>query len=286
MQLTSAILVAAAALGVTAHPSGHLHLHRSAHEKREPAFYKAIHTKIPTPTVTAAAPPPAGPTAQGAAAGIPPAGSKAKAYKAFCAGANAKRASQEDIAAKGNIGVAGNWGCNMMTIDASIADKYDYTAVYTNVGDAPIAVVCFNKIGPDGASINGFFYSGLTFTLAPHTTQVLAFDDNTQGGCAHAPHSVPQTSYGEHAGVWVEFDFGSTRNGGWSGADCSSLVAESEGLPVPGCEVCHEGTCSTIYPGGAGKNAFIKGTAEMDGLGINAPAGPVKLEVKVGFTGS
>lgn len=276
MQLTN-LVVLAAALGATAHPSGHARFH----EKRAPAFYKAVHSQLPPPATTAAAPAPAATPAQAAPAAV---SASSAQYKPFCAGLTRKRASAADIASKGNVGVDGHWGCNIMTIDSSIAHLYDYTQVFTNTASEEYEVVCFNKIGPTGA-IDGFWHSALTFRLAPHASQTVAFDKNSQGGCAFGPNSVPKTSVGQFAGSWVEFDFGSDRNGGWSGADCSSLVAASAGLSIPGCQVCAGQTCSTIFPGGQGNNAFTAGTEALDGLGLNLPAGPVSLNVKVGYSG-
>lgn len=288
MQLTN-VLVLAGALGAVAHPSGHSHLHRSVHEKREPAFYKAVHSKLAPPTaVTTTVPIAKAPAAATVASATPAAvttaaSTSSAAFVPFCGGAKSKRATLADIASTGNVGVAGNWGCNIMAVDHSIASKYDYTSVYTNVADVPYQVACGNKIGPTGL-IDGFWHSALTFTLAPGEAKTVAIDANSQGFCAFAPNSVPKTSFGEWAGTWVEFDLGSDRNSGWSGADCSSLVSASQNLDVPGCQVCYSGTCSTIYPGGEGDNAFIAGTADKDGLGLNIPAGPVQLQVKVGYS--
>lgn len=278
MLFTNALIVAASILGASAHPSGHAHLHRSAHDKR--GFVKAVHSKVPLPVSTTAA---AAPVATSVSAAPAAASSAAAVKKEFCAGVS-KRATAEDIAAKGNTGTAGNWGCNMMTVEDSIADAYQYTTKFTNVDSEEYQVVCFNKIGPTGL-IDGFWHAGLTFTVAAGASQFVAFDENTQGGCAFGPGEVPKTGWGEYAGTWIEFDFGSERNNFWSGADCSSLVAASEpGQPIFGCHLCDadETTCSTIYPGGAGVNAFIAGTAALDGLGLNIPAGDVHLKVNIG----
>lgn len=286
MQLTN-ILLLAAALGATAHPSGHANVHRSADGKR--AFYKAVHPNRPPPpakTTPAAAPPAVVPTPAKETPAAPSAApAAAAAYKPFCGGAKSKRASHDDIHSTGNTGTTDNYGCNIMVVDKSVADKYDYTSVYTNVAAEPYEVVCGNKIGRDGG-VNGFFESALVFNLAPGEAKTVAFDTNTQGFCAFAPNKVPKTPYGAWGGVWVEYDFASGRNKGWSGADCSSLVSVDANLDIPGCQVCtaDDVTCSTIFPGGEGHNAFIAGTAAMDGLGINHPAGPAKLKVKVGYT--
>jgi hypothetical protein len=282
MHFSNVLLAAASILGASAHPSGHAHLHRSAHahaDKR--GFYKAIHSKVPVPatTTTAAA------AASTSTAVASPAATSSAVKKEFCAGL-AKRATAADIASTGNIGVEGHWGCNMMTVDDSIASEYQYTTKFTNVDSEEYQVVCFNKIGPTGL-IDGFWHAGLTFTVAAGESQDVAFDSNTQGGCAFAPGEVPKTTWGEYAGTWIEFDFGSERNNYWSGADCSSLVAASEdGQPIYGCNLCTEdkSTCSTIYPGGAGVNSFIAGTAALDGLGLNLPAGDVHLTVEIGHS--
>jgi hypothetical protein len=282
MHFSNVLLAAAGIIGASAHPSGHAHLHRSAHahaDKR--GFYKAVHSKVTVPattTTTVAA------ASTSAAVASPAATSSSSAVKKeFCAGLS-KRATAADIASTGNTGVEGHWGCNMMTVDESIASEYSYTTKFTNVDSEEYQVVCFNKIGPTG-QIDGFWHAGLTFTVAAGESQDVAFDSNTQGGCAFGPGEVPKTSWGEYAGTWIEFDFGSERNNYWSGADCSSLVAASEdGQPIYGCNLCTEdkSTCSTIYPGGAGVNSFIAGTAALDGLGLNLPAGDVHLTVEIG----
>ncbi|KAH8905764.1 hypothetical protein BR93DRAFT_699576 [Coniochaeta sp. PMI_546] len=283
MQLTN-FLVLGAALGAMAAPSGHSHLHRSVHEKRGSAFYKAVHSKIAAPTKAAAVTSAAVATTASAAPAAASSSASSGTYKAFCGGVS-KRATLADIASVGNVGAPGNYGCNIMTVDNSIASKYDYTSVYTNVASESYEVVCGLKIGPTGL-IDGFFHSVLTFTLAPGESKTVAYEEDTQGFCAFAPGSVPKTTWGEWAGSWVEVDFASARNNKWSGADCSSLVAASQGLSVPGCQVCDaaDNTCSTIYPDGTGVNSFIAGTAELDGLGINKAPGPLKLNVKVGYT--
>ncbi|KAL1878135.1 hypothetical protein VTK73DRAFT_8015 [Phialemonium thermophilum] len=288
MKPTTSLLWLTAALGANAHPSAHHHLHRAFHEKRDAVFYKAEH-KAPLPpaattTTTTAPPPPSSTPAASSSAAATPSSSSSGTYKPFCGGKK-KRATAAEISYTGNTGAqAGDWGCNIMLIDDDIADQYKYTSVYTNAGSEEHQVVCFNKIGPTGL-IDGFFHSAVTFSLAPGQSQTIAFDDNSQGACAFAPGEVEKTSFGEYAGSWVEFDFGNESNGAWSGADCSALVAMSAGLSVPGCQVCHDGTCSTIYPGGRAVNAYIKGMEAVDGTGLNISPGQVQLQVKVGYSG-
>ncbi|KAB5549564.1 hypothetical protein GE09DRAFT_177446 [Coniochaeta sp. 2T2.1] len=290
MQLTS-LLVLGAALGAMAVPSGHSHLHRSAHEKREPAFYKAWHSKVGKPAAatptTAAAAAPAATTASAAPAAVSSSSSSAP-VPGFCGNANSntKRASLADIASKGNTGRDG-WGSNIKLIANDAVNKCEYTTIFKNVAQDPYKVICTNKIGPTGL-IDGFWHTAMDFTLNPGESKTVAFDGDSQGLCTFGAHEVPKTNWGQLAGTYYEFDFASARNNLWSGADCSSLVAASEpGQPIFGCDACDpdDGTCSTILPDGSGTNSFIAGTAELDGLGINKPPGKASFHVKVGYTG-
>jgi hypothetical protein len=176
----------------------------------------------------------------------------------------------------------------MMTVDASVAGSYNYVSKFTNVDSQSYTVKCMPKIGPDGG-MSGTFSANtppVSFSLAAGATQYVAFDSNSQGACIWAPGgSIPTTSFGQWAGVWKEFDFGSGPNGGWCGADCSALVSISQGMNVPGCKVCFNGDCSTINPGGSGTNAYTAGTAAANGLGLNIPPGKVVLDVSVGYQG-
>ncbi|KAJ9155838.1 hypothetical protein NKR19_g4350 [Coniochaeta hoffmannii] len=285
MQLTS-LFVLGAALGAMAAPShhAHSHAHRSVHERA--VYYKGAKGKVGTPasTTTSSAAAPAATTASAAPAAASSASSSAAA-PAFCQG-KSKRATLADITSVGNTGTADNYGCNIMVVDNSLVNKYDYTAQYTNVADEPYEVVLGLKIGRTGL-VNGFFDSVTSFMLQPGETKTVAYEEDTQGWAAFAPNSVPKTTWGQWGGVWAEYDYASKRNNLWSGADCSSLVAASQpGLEVPGCMVCDAddaSTCSKIFPGGAGVNAFIAGTAEQDGLGINKKPGPLHLHVAVGY---
>ncbi|KAK3936094.1 hypothetical protein QBC46DRAFT_395868 [Diplogelasinospora grovesii] len=296
MQLTSFLLVTGAAVAA-AMPSGHAHLHRQAHEKRDPVFVKADHPKIQLPTTTAQPTTTAAPVAtsttasQVSANAAASSSSSSSQYIAFCGGSgSSKRATNAQIMYTGNLGTANgcSWNSNMMTVDASIADMYDYVQTYTNVASEPYQVICANKMGLDGG-LNGLFkiatQTPLIFTLQPGESQVVVSAANTQGACVFAPSAVPTTTYGQYAGAWMEFDTENSSNGGWSGADCSSLVAQAFGLTVPGCQVCGHGTCSTIYPGGQGENAYTKGLEAADGIGLNIAPGKVNMTIKVGYSG-
>lgn len=297
MKFSSTTLLLAAALGVAAHPSGHAHkhIHRSAVDKRTD-FFVAKKPAPPAPVKAVVAPSsvvvpaPTTPTAQATPQASSPSGSGsgtgASVYTPFCGGKTSKRATAAQIGYKGNVGTAGNYGCNMMLIQSSIANQYDYTTTFTNAGSEDQKCACWNKIGPDNG-INGFFKGNqaLNFDLPAGGSQVVAADANTQGGCSCGAGELSLTNFGQFAGTWVEFDFGNESNGGWSGADASCLVAAKYGLTIPGLNVCGSGTCSTILPGGTGTNAYLAGMEDADGVGLNLPAGKTSLQVTVAYQG-
>ncbi|KAF4454679.1 hypothetical protein F53441_2757 [Fusarium austroafricanum] len=319
MKVSSSVVILAAALGVSAHPSGHAH--QRAHAQRDyivankPVTVveyttKVVHADAAPATAVPEAPvykAPAAPKVEpdtvpkseatdGPAPSAPskPKGKKPKGgkhnsgsgYKPFCDGQKAKRATLEDIASTGNTGVPGKFGCNMMTVDADVADKYDYTTTFKNAHDSERVCACWNKIGKTGL-IDGFFKknTALTFTVPAKSSQVVAFDANSQGGCACGTDEVPVTSIDLYAGTWLEFDFGSKRNKNWSGADASCLVSAKEKLDIPGLRVCGHGTCSTVNPGGTGTNAYLGGMEKLDGIGLNLPQKQVRLDVDIDYSG-
>ncbi len=297
MQLVH-FLMLAGVLGAAAHPSGHAHLHRSAHAKRagDQVHVKNVHSKtIPKPTSSAAPSPTssAAPAATTLSEGTQ--SSQSNAFIAFCGGTStpiskAKRVTYDQIMYTGNTGTNNGctWNSNLMQVPNNIADQYQYVQKYTNVASTAYQVVCANKMGADGQLTGMFKVAGqqqLIFTLQPGETKTVVADSNTQGVCAFAPNAVPTTTHGQYAGVWAEFDFGNTSNQGWSGADCSSLVAQAYSMDVPGCRMSHAGVDSTILPGGQGTNAYTKGMEALDGIGLNIVAGTTVIEVKVGFSG-
>ncbi|KAK4167184.1 hypothetical protein QBC43DRAFT_204435 [Cladorrhinum sp. PSN259] len=302
MQLTQFLLVAGA-IGASAHPSAHGHLHRAVHAKRDaPVFLKPVE---PTPTPVAS--PELEPTPSAPSIKSPPKpkqseepkpdpGSGSGSHIPFCTegggpASKAKRVTMEQILYTGNLGTANGcqWNSNLMLVPASIKDQYKYVQEYHNVADEPYEVMCANKMGADGKNTGSFKVPGqnpLIFTVAPGEKKYVAADKNTQGICAFAPNSIPTTTHGQYAGVWAEFDFENASNEGWSGADCSSLVAQAYDMDVPGCRMSHGGVDSDILPGGIGKNAYTKGMEALDGIGLNIPAGSVVIEVKLGFNGN
>ncbi|EKJ67694.1 hypothetical protein NXS19_007497 [Fusarium pseudograminearum] len=316
MKFSSSAVLLAAAIGASAHPSGHAH--QRAHAKRDFIVANNPVTVYETHVVTApAAPATAVPEAPAAPVAPAPVPSQPKAdeavpkswangpwtpdvpklnkgkkhssgsgFKPFCAGKKAKRATLEDIAATGNTGVPGDYGCNMMTVDSDVADKYTYTTTFKNDHSEDKECACWNKIGPLG-KIDGFFAKNIPmhFTVGAKSSQVVAFDEDSQGGCACSSKEVPTTVNGLVAGTWLEFDFGSERNGGWSGADASCLVSAKEKLDIPGLRVCGHNTCSTINPGGTGTNAYLGGMEAEDGVGLNINDKKVRLTVDIDYKG-
>jgi len=296
MQLPHLLLLAGV-LGATAHPSGHAHLHRHHHEKRDAAptpkqFFKNIHKPIPIPEPTPEPKKPEPkPTIAAAPAPSPAKGPSDKGkpkYKPFCGNNKSKRVTYEQVMYTGNLGDHDGceWNSNMMLVDLDVVDMYDYVAFYKNVRDEPYQVICANKMGADH-ELTGMFktesHKQLIFMLQPGETKAVAADYNTQAVCAFAPNEVPLTPFGQYAGNWAEVDFENTSNKGWSGADCSALVAMHYDMFVPGCRICGYGTCSTIWEGGKADNAYIKGMEAEDGVGLNIKPGRVRLDIEVGF---
>lgn len=274
MHFSTTIVALTAVLGgVSAMPSPHAHAHL---HKRGLEFKKAgrPHTDVaaastpePTPTVVEAAPETTSETAEAA----PSDSSSSKGdgtFKPFCGG-KSKRATMGQIMYAGNVGTDGDWGCNMQIIDEASADKYDYTTKFSSTG-GKYSCSCFNKVGPKGL-LDGFWFSAVDFTVteAGKDDVWMAFDTNSQGGCACGPgDEAPRTKIGQLAGTWLEFDWGSEPNGGNSGADASVLVAGAESLPYYGMSVAANGeVCSWVKSDGSNEAAYMPGMEAEDGIG-------------------
>ncbi|CAK7237267.1 hypothetical protein SCUCBS95973_009903 [Sporothrix curviconia] len=210
-------------------------------------------------------------------------GSGISTYEAFASCSSSKkgkkRATAAEIAYTGNTGCSG-YGSNMKLVQSNIADQYTYGVKAVNSASDTMQCVAWNKIGSDGG-INGFFSGNqvLTFNIAAGSSQHIVFDTNTQGGMCCQSGSVSLTSVGEFLCPWLEFDFGDAANSGWSGFDASALVAGSVGGPYGALKACTAdgATCSTLYAGGGGSNAYLPGDEAADGIGGNLPAGTVSL---------
>jgi hypothetical protein len=208
-------------------------------------------------------------------------------FASFCTSKTVKRATAEQIDYKGKIGSDDNYGCNIMTIDASVSDKYQYTVVFKNAGSSYQSCVCFNKTGPDG-DVDGFWKGkeAITFNIPVSGTQVVAFDQNSQGDCVcGSGNSIPTKTLRQYAPTRLEFDFGNESNDGWSSAGASCRVAAAAGLDIPGLRVCHHHDCSTINPGGSGTNACLGGMEAEDRVGLKITPGKVRLTVDVDYSG-
>lgn len=316
MKFSAPLAVAAAAIGVSAHPSGHGHNHNLAHRSAQ-QFVKYVQP-APEPTTTSSPPPPPPkPTAEEKpkpeagifkeesteekkpekkpeqkqtdnSSGGGSEGQGVSSYTPFCGGAKTKRATLEEIAYTGNVGSDGDYGCNMMLAKASAAKEYKYKAKINNVLDKEQHCVGYLKIGPKGL-IDGFFSGNqvLDFYVPANSVQYVVADENTQGGVICDVGEVPVADFGEWASTWAEFDFGNESNDGWSGADASCLVASRQGHDIPGMQICGCGSeCSKIWPGGKGSNAFTAGMEAEDGWGLNCVAGPLELEIDIGWNGN
>jgi hypothetical protein len=303
MHLASIILLAAA--GVSAHPSGHAHMHARYHaadkvEKREEWITATINDKVVSwinngpgpfrqavrPTPAPASEAPSTPPETQAVPTVAPANFKEQAVGNGAAefagfepcGASKKRATLGQIMYKGNTGCSG-YGSNIKMVKSTIADRYQYTVKVVSSGAAMQCKV-WNKIGRDGG-INGFFSGNeaVTFDLPAGGIQYLAFDHNSQTGMTCGEGGVPLTSFGQFNGPWAEFDMGNESNGGWSGFDASQLVAGAMGGAMKKLDLClTDGTvCSKLFEGGGGDNAFLPGDEAKDGIGGNIPPGSMHL---------
>ncbi|KAK0656965.1 hypothetical protein B0T16DRAFT_400619 [Cercophora newfieldiana] len=307
MHLTSFILLTGA-LGAAAHPSAHAH--RQFHRRADPSnlpHVKAVHhhpipEPKPSPSPVATPEPVASPepdlSAASKGSSTPASSDSNGVYVPFCpeggvASANSKnkRVTEAQVMYVGQLGTANGcpWNSNMMLIGANQVTKYKYVQEYKNVASEKYQVRCANKMGADGRLTGQFQVDGqnqLVFDLQPGESKFVAAMGNTQLACAFAPGSVPKTTHGQYAGNWLEADFENSSNGGWSGADCSSLVTQAYGMPFPGCRVCEPASdrkCSTILSNGQGDNAYTIGMEALDGIGLNLPPGPVFLKVEVGY---
>jgi hypothetical protein len=122
--------------------------------------------------------------------------------------------SGSDVGAIGNIGQP--QGSNMIKV-ASI-EGYQFTNEFINTSPDAMTIACWNKAfdGPNGVEANlGASVApetpALTFALAPGGSQIVAFMDNSQIGCAQATSA--RTAAGAFDTTWLECNFDSTGSG-------------------------------------------------------------------------
>ncbi|SPO05132.1 uncharacterized protein DNG_07818 [Cephalotrichum gorgonifer] len=281
---TTLVLLATALTGASALPSTagghrHAHVHARLHERgvqaRSGKWIKHVQPAAPAAAYEEEATPTPTPTPTPAAAPSETPASSSGGKKAFCNGESyRKRATSYDISYTGNTGTPGNWGCNIMQVDCSTVDLYDYAAKFKGAGSSSTSYACsaFNKIGPEG-KIDGFWFSALDFNVKGGETVCLAFDTDSQGGVACGAGSVPKTSNGQLSGTWAEFDFGSGKNGGQSGADVSTIVADaddgSRGIIAMTIDAPGKGTCSklSLTNPSSSFEVYRGGMEDEDGVG-------------------
>ncbi|VUC22406.1 unnamed protein product [Clonostachys rosea] len=319
MKFSASTVLLAAALGVSAHPHGaaHLHVRKDTNLEVRDNFVKnvkptsTVFQTVTVPAVNALAAPSSSSTTAAASttttsqaaattsASSGTIGTGGSYSNDFCTG-NSKRGSVADNSYKGNTGST-SFGCNLKFVEESAAKNYQYISVLENAASQKQGCACFLKSGSDGQSFSGSFKGSevLTFDLAAGAKKYLAVQAGSIGGCACSPGSLLYSTYGQIAGMWYEWEFGSTNNVGFSGADASSLVPEDAGLAIQGMTITKEDPeyvngsekKSIIYPNGDGCNAFPKGTNAADGYGFNIAntqqgGDAIRFHVKWGTTGS
>ncbi|KAI4196267.1 MAG: hypothetical protein LQ348_002346 [Seirophora lacunosa] len=169
------------------------------------------------------------------------------------------------------IGNVGNpYGSNMMFVPS--ADNQKYTITFKNVGENPFPIRLWNKAGRDGrANSGGCTEPNMKFTLAPGASQVVAFDENTQGAFSR---DCEKTAAGYPECVWGEFDFGDLRpddatgkgNNRHSGFNRSSIQGGAHEELTMKCLNCGGGEQTSAR----GKNEFTDDT-QLQGGGQNNP---------------
>ena len=173
---------------------------------------------VAAPAPTSAAPPNGG-TASG--------DSGAGALFAGVAGASNSRTtfgSPVSSSGSGGDSYVGNYGepygANIIKVDSPAG--YDFTATFVNTQSTTITVNCWNKVGSDLQPLSGSALApkdtALTFALPAGASQIVAFQENSQVGCAQATSAIAES--GAFATTWFEGNFCSTG----SGYDVSAIM--------------------------------------------------------------
>lgn len=89
-------------------------------------------------------------------------------------------------------------------------------------------MIVWNKVGADGANAGSFNEPAAQFTIQPGSSQVVAFEPNTQGGFCDWTDEK-KTANGQYDCPYGEFNIApSTGSGaGWSAADVSTYNQDS-----------------------------------------------------------
>lgn len=253
MRYSTAMILAAMSIGEAVAGPTHAHLHRKVHEKKDVEWsnldwdamginwssaYEAGKT-----SKTAAAAPVATTSAQKAPAPatVTPAPAKTTAsssvaddvksvvnelFDGVIGVSNSRTTFGQSTASSGQAGdfYTGNtgspYGSNIIKVDST--SGYDFTAKFINTQSSSITVNCWNKVGSDGQPLSGSALApkdtSLTFSLGPGASQIVAFQDNSQVGCAQACSSIAES--GAFATSWFE---GNLASGG-SGYDLSAIM--------------------------------------------------------------
>ncbi|CAG8095898.1 unnamed protein product [Penicillium olsonii] len=206
----------------------------------------------------------------------------------FGAATTGKRVGLQDWDYIGNVG--NPWGSNIIQIMEDRASQYKHVVRFENENSKVWCVVVWNSYGP-GGGLNGFWspHKALSFRIRPGQSVFVAIDNDSQGGWGAAEGgSLPINHVGQYASTWGEFDMSNAQNDGLSGWDVSCIVAELANMNVSGMQICnHNGKqCSSITQGaGAVVNAYTSADQGKKDKAVFQPAGPVRLIVKLGWSG-
>jgi len=133
----------------------------------------------------------------------------------------ATQSSGSDVAKIGNIGSP--QGSNIIKVNSR--SGYDFTNEFENTSSGPISVFIWNKAFQQNGNIEANLGScvapqtpALSFTLPPGATQIVAFQEDSQGAWAEATDSKSMSGAFDQS--WGEYNFASTG----SGYDLSSIM--------------------------------------------------------------
>ncbi|KAF7594807.1 hypothetical protein BBP40_008310 [Aspergillus hancockii] len=200
-------------------------------------------------------------------------------------GGRTKNNNKEYIDYAGNVGVP--YGSNIIEVAESKACDYKHIIRIEGSNKDPWTVAFWNKMGPDGKLTGWYGNAVLTLHIEPNEVKYVAFDEDTQGAWGAAKgDKLPTDQYGGYACTWGEFDFGNTKNNGWSGWDVSAIQAQMANMEVQGMKICDHtgGKCSSISNlAKLVENAYTALEAGVDGIGGNEITGAVRLNVNIDY---